>query len=100
MCKVGRSECKQQETRENAEVARVVIESVTRRQSEVNAIALLELQSHVAGCRSVAAVIVEVEVENDWLVVLVEVETHVAFQEVCCCEAEEINAFDRSCENT
>ena len=44
--------------------------------------------------------VVEVKVEDDWLIVPVQVETHVAFKVICSREAEEVKSSDRSSEHT
>lgn len=94
------SEGEQQETRENAEVSGVVIEAVAGRQTEPDSVALLQLQSHSVGRGGVAAVVVQVQVEDDRPVVPVQVETHVAFQIICSREAEEVESSDGGCEHT
>lgn len=90
----------QQEAREHAEVSGVVIEAVAGRQAEVHPVALLQLQTHCVARGGVAAVVVQVEAEDDRLVVLVQVQAHVAFHVICSREAEDVQSSDRSRENT
>lgn len=44
--------------------------------------------------------VIQVQAEDDWLAVPVQVETHVAFQVIRSCEAEEVKSSDGSCEHT
>jgi len=94
------SEREQQEAGEDAEVPGVIVEPVAGWQTEADLVALLQLQSHCIGCGGVAAVVIQVEAEDDWLVVPVQVQTHVTLQVICSCEAEVVNSSDRSCEHT
>lgn len=93
------SEGEQQEAGEDAEVSGVVVEPVASRQTEADPVALLQLQSHTVGRGGVAAVVVQVQVEDDRLVVPVQVETHVTFQVIRSREAEEVKSSDRSCKH-
>lgn len=93
------SEGEQQETGEDAEVPGVVVEPVAGRQTEANGVSLLQLQSHAVGRGGVAAVVIQVKVEDDWLIVPVQVETHVTFQVICSGEAEEVKSSDGSREH-
>lgn len=93
------SQREQQETGEHTEVSGVVVEPVAGRQTETDRVTLLQLQSHTVGRGGVAAVVVQVQVEEDWLVVPVQVQTHVAFQVICSCEAEEVKSSERSRED-
>lgn len=93
------SKSKQQEAAEDAEVSGVIIEPVAGRQLEADSVALVQLQDDATGRGRVAAVVVEVQAEDDWLLVLVQVQTHVAFEVICCREAEEVNSSDGSRED-
>lgn len=94
------SEGEEQEAGEDAEVSGVVINSVAGWQNEAHNVALLQLQSHTIGHRGVAAMIIQPQVKDDWLVVPVQVHTHVTFEVICSSEAEEVQSSDRSCEYT
>lgn len=96
----GPSQGEQQEAREDAEVPRVVVEPVAGRQAEADSVARLQLQRHGAAGGGVAAVVVQLQAEEDGLLVPVQVQTRVALQVVRGREAEEVEASDGGRENT
>lgn len=94
------SKQEQQESGEDAEVPGVVVEPVAGRQTEVDPVALLQLQDHAVRCGGVATMVVQIQVEDDGLFVPIQIETHVALHVICSCEAEEVSTSDRSREHT
>lgn len=44
--------------------------------------------------------VIQAQVERDWLIVPVQVHTHVTFEVICGGEAEEVKSSDRGCEDT
>lgn len=93
------SQGEQQEAREAAEVPGVIIETIAGRQMQAHHITLLQHQDHPTGHGSIAAMVVQAQVEEDRLVVVVQVEARVAFEVISGCEAEEVKSSDRSCEH-
>lgn len=93
------SQAEQQEAREAAEVSGVIIETIAGWQMQAHHITLFQHQDHPTGHGSVAAMVVQAQVEEDGLVVAVQVEARVAFEVISGCEAEEVKSSDRSREH-
>lgn len=93
------SQGEQQEAREAAEVSGVIIETIAGWQMQAHPITLFQHQDHTIGHGSIAAMVVQAQVEEDRLIVAVQVEARVSFQVIGGCEAEEVKSSDRSCEH-
>lgn len=66
----------------------------------MDSVALLQLQCHTIGHGGVATMVIQAQVECDWLVVPAQVHTHITFEVIGGGEAEEVKSSDRSCEDT
>lgn len=89
----------QQEAGEAAEVSGVIVETVAGWQMQAHHITLFQHQDHTAGHGSIAAMVVQAQVEEDGLVVAVQVEARVSLEVISGCVAEEVKSSDRSCED-
>ena len=96
---IYRSQREEQEPREEAEVAVVVIETVTSWQAEVDVVTGLQEEGHTGGAASVTAVSVELQAEENPLGVPVQVHAPVAIQEVSHREQEAVESSHRSPED-
>lgn len=67
------SEREQQEARKRAEVPGVIVEPIAGRQTEADLVTLVQLQNHSVGSGGVSSMVVQVKVEDDWLIVPVQV---------------------------
>lgn len=93
------SQGEQQEAREAAEVSGVIIETIAGWQMQAHHITLFQHQDHATGHGSIAAMVVQAQVEEDRLVVAIQVEARVSLEVISGCEAEEVKSSDRSCEH-